>query len=296
MKQVWMYKCPTRSDVFDSNNDSYWKRLEKSFLEDCKRHRIDDPEIVEIRKSAPLYRDLSGTRVTAVRAMYANEKVDCKTIAKSMILEGNKYSLQKLAEFNLTYQCIGRGGEHLYLRFPECCYDSFFQVPDFEWTMIKQKSTKCALLFMDRKDYCLCPIWGLGAFFMFDGLLRGEFTGATRDYVFPGLHNLRKDKVANALTESIKRHIKKIFPNDVAKLHSVRSLRKGTMTMNRCNRSLSTQEEYARSGHTAPDANSHAEGYIETTAAMSAPAGRALAGYSARQATFVIRPKNVVRM
>eukprot|EP00956_Cyclotella_meneghiniana_P043427 scaffold269853_cov83-Cyclotella_meneghiniana.AAC.1 len=196
-----------------------------------------------------------------------------------MILEGNEYSIHKLAEFNLTYQCIGRGGEHLYLRYPECSYDSFFQAPDFDWTMIKQKNTKCALLFMDRLDYCLCPIWALAVFYLYGGLRRDGIDGATKDYVFPKLHNTRKDKVANQLTESIKRHIRKTFPDDVAKLHGIRSLRKGMMTMNRCNRSLSTQEEYARSGHTAPGDNSHAEGYIESTPAMSAPAGRALAGY-----------------
>eukprot|EP00956_Cyclotella_meneghiniana_P010823 scaffold15136_cov77-Cyclotella_meneghiniana.AAC.1 len=41
MKQVWKYKCNNRPDVIGDNE--YWKELEKSFKEDCKRHRIEDP-------------------------------------------------------------------------------------------------------------------------------------------------------------------------------------------------------------------------------------------------------------
>lgn len=51
------------------------------------------------------------------------------------------------------------------------------------------------------------------------------------------------------------------------------------MTHNRANRTLSTQEEYARSGHTAPGMNGNAEGYIESTPALSAPGSLSLAGY-----------------
>ena len=45
------------------------------------------------------------------------------------------------------------------------------------------------------------------------------------------------------------------------------------------NLNLSTQEEYERSGHTSHDMNRNAEGYIESTPVMNAPAGRALIGY-----------------
>ena len=54
---------------------------------------------------------------------------------------------------------------------------------------------------------------------------------------------------------------------------SSRSMRKGGMTQLHVDRNLSTQEEYARSGHTAPGSNANAEGYINYTPAMSAPAG-----------------------
>ena len=42
---------------------------------------------------------------------------------------------------------------------------------------------------------------------------------------------------------------------------------------------LSTQEEYARSGHTAPDQNTNTEGYVEATPAMNVPGGMAMCGY-----------------
>ena len=65
-----------------------------------------------------------------------------------------------------------------------------------------------------------------------------------------------------------------------AKKNTSRSLRKGGMTICRVNRQISTQNEYARSGHTSNEFNNNAEGYIERTGAMNAPAGRALAAYT----------------
>jgi hypothetical protein len=47
----------------------------------------------------------------------------------------------------------------------------------------------------------------------------------------------------------------------------------------RMNTDLSTQEEYARSEHTAADSNKNAKGYVESTPAMSAPGGLAMSGY-----------------
>ena len=51
------------------------------------------------------------------------------------------------------------------------------------------------------------------------------------------------------------------------------------MTENRENPHLSSAEEYAWSGHTTSEHNTNAEGYIGSTQALSAPAGRAGAGY-----------------
>lgn len=44
------------------------------FKKKVDNSRMADPNVEEIRKSAPLFRDLSGTRCTAVRAKYLNDK------------------------------------------------------------------------------------------------------------------------------------------------------------------------------------------------------------------------------
>jgi hypothetical protein len=67
-----------------------------------------DPAVEETRKSAPLYRDLGTARYTAVRAKHLNDKVDAKFVAMSLIKDISEYNAQKLAEFALTRQAIGR--------------------------------------------------------------------------------------------------------------------------------------------------------------------------------------------
>eukprot|EP00956_Cyclotella_meneghiniana_P004277 scaffold5247_cov45-Cyclotella_meneghiniana.AAC.1 len=94
------------------------------------------------------------------------------------------------------------------------------------------------------------------------------------------MHKTRKDGVAEALTKAAKKYIGNDFGVQFAKFYSIRSVRKGGMTHNRSNRNLSTQEEYARSGHMAPGMNGNAEGYIDSTPALSAPGGMSLAGYT----------------
>jgi hypothetical protein len=281
IKNVWKKRFPKRDDVW--NNEPYWSELMSDFKKKVDNSRMADPNVEEIRKSAPLFRDLSGTRCTAVRAKYLNDKVDARSIAMAMIEEGSVFSVQKLAEFVLCRVAIGRGGEHVFLRWTEAFWDEFFHAPDFDWSVIKTNNVKCTLLFGDRHLYCLCPLFAIGVFMLFGGLRRDKdnHKGTIINYVFPTLHNKKKESVADdGLSRQIKKIVKAQVGGERAKLYSSRSLRKGAMTENRVNRSLSTQEEYARSGHSsAPDQNPNAEGYIETTAAMSAPAGKALAGY-----------------
>ena len=280
IKQVFKNSFPTHSLW---KNEEYWKETKKWYEMKCKNSRMNDPEVVEIRKSVPLYRDLSG-RNTSVRAKFMCEGsfktvVDAKTVASSFIEKGNKKNCHILAEFNLTRHAIGRGGEHLLLRWAEANYDEHFEAPDFDWPIVKQNETQCMLIFCDRQLYQLCTFFGFAVYFLFDGLRRTGVSDAAKGYVFPGLHNIRKDGVAGRLTRNIQSILKPIFGDEVAKQTTSRSTRKGAMTENRDNQDLTTQEEYARSGHTASDMNPNAEGYIESTPAMNAPAGRALAGY-----------------
>jgi hypothetical protein len=110
--------------------------------------------------------------------------------------------------------------------------------------------------------------------------------------------------VATNLSNSITQHLKVKYGKEKAKEITTRSSRKGCMTESRSNCELDRSHEYARNGHT--DCNpvsvcvilycvilvfihclilhaisnpQNAEGYVQTTPAMSAPGGRALAGY-----------------
>ena len=104
-----------------------------------------------------MYRDLSGARCTAIKAKYLNDKIDAKSIAMAMIMEGSKFSVQKLVEFILCRATIGRGGgEHVFLCWTKAYWDEFFNTPDFDWwSVIKTNNVKCALLFGDRNLYIL---------------------------------------------------------------------------------------------------------------------------------------------
>jgi hypothetical protein len=113
-KSVWKYRFPKREDLW--KNDEYWRELTADFKKKCDNSRMADPNVEELRKSAPLYRDLSGARCTAVRAKYLNDKVDARSIAMAMIMDGSQFSVQKLLEFVLCRAAIGRGGEHVFLR------------------------------------------------------------------------------------------------------------------------------------------------------------------------------------
>jgi len=112
---------------------------------------------------------------------------------------------------------------------------------------------------------------------MYGGIRRDGISDALKTYVFPHLHNKRRDKVAAGLTS----HIRAQIPLLDQPRFSSRSLRNAVMTENRMHPDLSMQEEYARSGHThAPGENKNAEGYIQSTPALNAPGGMALAGYT----------------
>ena len=51
------------------------------------------------------------------------------------------------------------------------------------------------------------------------------------------------------------------------------------MGENRVNQNLTIKQEHARSGHTGPEMNKNAEGYIDSIPAMNAPGKKSLAGY-----------------
>jgi hypothetical protein len=75
------------------------------------------------------------------------------------------------------------------------------------------------------------------------------------DFLFPDLHKIKSNSVAENLTASISRHLKVKYGEEKAKQITTRSSRKGGMTEGRANRELDKEHEYARSGHSGPEYN-----------------------------------------
>ena len=120
-------------------------------------------------------------------------------------------------------------------------------------------------------------LFWIGGLFSIWWARRDGVSEAKKDFVFPELHNMSKTSVAGHVTGFIQANI----PDpELAKRYTSRSTRKAAMTENRMHPDLSVVEEYARSGHTAPGMSVNAEGYIESTPALNAPGGMALARYN----------------
>ena len=134
-----------------------------------------------------------------MRAKYLGlNHVDATSIAMSMIKKISDFrSSAVLAEFNVSRSTIGRGGEHVFLGWDERTFDPYFQASDFDWSIIKQNERQCMLMFCDLSIYQLCPFFAFGVYFMFGGLWRDNVSDATKKIVFPYLHKMKKDSVAN---------------------------------------------------------------------------------------------------
>ena len=88
------------------------------------------------------------------------------------------------------------GGEHGYVQRNEAAFDPFFWAPDFDWTLIKQTDRQCMLFFCDLILYYLCPFFAWGVYFLYGGLCCNGVSKATKDFVFPHLHSMKRVKIA----------------------------------------------------------------------------------------------------
>ncbi len=111
---------------------------------------------------------------------------------------------------------------------------------------------------------------------MFVGLWRETTKETAKDFVFPHLHSLLNDSIAARITSNIKATISN---KENKKNVSSQSIRRGAMGENQVNQNLTIKQEYAQSGHTGPEMNSNAEGYIDSILGMNAPGGKSLAGH-----------------
>uniref|UniRef100_A0A7S0TGB4 Uncharacterized protein n=1 Tax=Skeletonema marinoi TaxID=267567 RepID=A0A7S0TGB4_9STRA len=276
-----------RHHLFSDAYVDWHQDIVPAFRKQCDRSRQLDENINEVRKSHPLYPDVKDRgNPTAIRAKYLGTKIydcrtkiyDCRTVAMNLLKHvKDKNTAAGLSEFNTSRAATARGGEHALLRWDEGTFDPYYCAPDFDWPIIKQLDRQCMFFFCHLSLYMICPYFGWGVYFLFGGLRRdGATMGATKNFVYPHLHKIKRNGVAERMTKNIRLAIEE---ETLKKAYTSRSMRKGQMGAARMNRDLDLTEEYAHSGHHHPLMNSNAEGYIESNPAIAAPGALAAAGY-----------------
>jgi len=122
---------------------------------------------------------------------------------------------------------FGRGGEYALLRWDEVTFGPFYCAPDFDWPILKQINRQCMFFFCNLILYMICPYFGWGVYFLFGGLRRDDASmGATRNFVYPHLHKIKRNGVAERMTKTIRSAIKE---ETLKKGCTSRSMREGQM-------------------------------------------------------------------
>lgn len=305
--KVWIEnmkdRFPSHPLVQLGDGRSWFSDSKIRFKAHAERSRTLDPELSEQRKSEAIYRDL-GDDHKLRRAKWRTEKpVDRRSIhmnlIRSMTTDMNPYQAQESAR-KLSELCTGesadiRAGEIIFPRWNEGTWDEYYRTIDMDWSVIKQNERQCMMVFCDLTLYCLCPFFGWGVFFLFGGLRREGVSEAIRDFIYPHLHNKRRDGVSRRITETIRDNIDMSDLEELANRfnwtrrqleaakkkrrdrYTSRSMRKAITTELHVHPDLSAKEGMNRSGHT--DLNKNHAVYIESTPAMNAPGGLAVAGY-----------------
>ena len=113
-------------------DESYWSSTTSQSKKKGQNTRILDTDIIDERRSVPLYRT---TNDTLIRQKYRGDPTnlfDAVDVLFSFVVNGSENSCHKLAEQNLSRNAIGRG-EHLFLQYQETYWDELFRAVDFDW-------------------------------------------------------------------------------------------------------------------------------------------------------------------
>jgi hypothetical protein len=203
MKELFCHKFSDH-ELWKKEESSWWTDLRRNFKRACERSRMNDDNVANERKTEPLYRDISTKHHSGLlRAKYHGlEPVDARLVTMAMIRRGDYKSL---LEFNISRLAVARGGEHRSLRWDEGTWDWFFDAPDFDWKIPKQLDRQPMLFFHDVELFCLDVFLSFALFGMFGGFLRPPTVPeARRAYVFYYLHDIKKESVAERMTNCIR--------------------------------------------------------------------------------------------
>lgn len=270
--------------VFWLDKDA-WTSMLKNFNTGCTRQRqFDDDVNATDTKCRSIYKDnmAENGNGNLVRYCLVETSTDLRSIAHKLLSQPSAANHQKRLESNMTFSAVGRGGEHYLLRWDEAFWDPRFRLPEFTWPVIKQVAYQ-TMVFVPEKYHpfaFLVDIFhSFGTWFLLaNGLFNGRYHPAKQKYVFPTLHNKRKEAVARDMTATIRKNLPDAIPKELVNCFSSRSLRKGASTILAAHPNVFPDERIARGGWTN-SSNKNADTYVDSTFVLSMPGGMALAGF-----------------
>ena len=275
------YEKFKRHSFWKEQDPTWWTDYRARFTKHALRHADGEggANTAESRKTGVLLRDVSKERGLLRAKLHGLPIIDAKTVATSMFEKAaqDRKSINDLLEFNVCRSAIARGGEHLFMRWPDTFWDYYFSAPDFDWRLAKTQDSQCMLFFHDYCLYVLDTFFSFGLFFMFGGLRRNStMNDACKPYVFPYLHSYRKDYVATRLSKAIRNNLPPDATKDQERANSSKAIRRGGATTLAVHPDISPDERYCRLGHSGGKSG---EIYVEAAPVANAVGGKAQAGY-----------------
>ena len=264
--------------------DDEVKKLKNSIRNNTKRNLMEDDETDLFKGTFPIPRESSDrNRIFEPQNIPIQERraaqvtVDLKHIADYHFRTGQFTKLLKLL---LTHNGIGRGGEVKFLNYNTMFFDMFFNMLFLQWFQRKTLKTNPSGFVPDFEHSVLCVFLAFGCFWACDhGLYRAQGMGEPNSphwrkmhYVFPDLHEIRDDGVADQITRIIRQYI----PAILTAYYTAKSLRIGAMSLLTWEPAVSYDEAVALGGWTT---NSNRDWYVWQYLIAIIPAVLCLAGY-----------------
>lgn len=258
-------------------NEKDWTQLRIDFKKHAERHGMMADDISD-SKIAPLYKKIDPSSMLVRSSQLSITNVDLTKICLALLKQGET---QKRLELVLLNHAAGRGGEHYLLRRDEAQWDPRLRCLDLNWHILKQLDSQCMIMVpekrVDEDSFTVDFYHSLGTYFSLDkGLLAMRYNPAKRKFVFPSLHDNKKENVAKALTGAIRSVLD--MPKSEKSRFSTRSVRMATATELAAHQDISVDERVNRGGWTSGQ-HKNANGYVEANPALSKPGGMALAGF-----------------
>jgi hypothetical protein len=288
---------PDHPDFRGLRKDAYpewYTDFRESFRRACNTFQLlhTGDEVFEGHRTQPLYRCIDNNKF----GNYVFAKCDLKHIMLKIFKTAAKgnHKHEEAAWILTTHDAIGRPGEIKYDDYNDWYFDLLTELVDTSWKESKNLK-KYTMPRVSDDFFGFDWYYVMGAFFMCeDGLFRSEeqIEQGKLNAVFVRLHQLQDASVAGKLAAAIQSNIPDNVLEEIRKLFTGKSLRKGAITELSMNSGLSIFNLSARSGHSLGVAM---QDYVDqNNPAASFPAANALHGQRTLSAIPVLPDFNAV--